>query len=780
MPLRLLLYAYLGLALAASATAHPDNSSLQWGPFRPNLYFGVRPRIHLRHTCEQSDAMAGYGWTAYDPRIGGSQTVHDQGNGLDLTTNFVKDGASWALRVRGTPRSHVDNDNLGTAVIFYLAVDAAGVVCARPPDAPVVDCRADVPGLGPFKLHIRDAVSKNEKTTLHGLHVAVDKLWQAKTIFFDKVNAMNASDTLPGTHNREEGNMQFVQKVFSGAFEFDIVFSPEAYPDPMPSASITHALAAVDASISSRFDAAFSPQPPFDREDYVNCSKSLLSNLLGGIGYFYGDAVVDNSHAPEYDELDLDFWQKAAEARARATPQNMGPYELFSLVPSRPFFPRGFLWDEGFHLLLVLDWDADLAMEIVRSWLSLMDDDGWIAREQILGSEVRSKVPPEFQVQYPHHANPPTLFLVVAAFVDKLTERSPYSGAPSLYLAHPPEAQQLLDELYPLLKRHYHWFRKTQAGDLTSHTRPNSAPDEAYRWKGRTPQHILTSGLDDYPRAQPPHPSELHLDALCWVGSMAGALQTIAEHMGEDADARVFGTHRQRVQQNIDSLHWSAARNTYCDATIKDGAHSLVCHDGYVSLFPFLLGLLGTTHAHLPAVLDLIADDARLWSPHGIRSLSRQDPFYGTDENYWRGPVWININYLVVARLLDLAQSPSSPHQHRARAMYRALRRNVVDTVFNSWRDTGFAWEQYHPDTGAGQRTQHFTGWTALVVKIMALPDLAEQKQPLRPPRPIVAPGGGWGWGVSWVVWLVGLALVVGVFGREVGRGVRLVRARLL
>lgn len=45
MPLRLLPYAYLALALATSVAAHPDNSSLQWGPFRPNLYFGVRPRI---------------------------------------------------------------------------------------------------------------------------------------------------------------------------------------------------------------------------------------------------------------------------------------------------------------------------------------------------------------------------------------------------------------------------------------------------------------------------------------------------------------------------------------------------------------------------------------------------------------------------------------------------------------------------------------------------------------------------------------------------------------
>jgi len=58
--------------------------------------------------------------------------------------------------------------------------------------------------------------------------------------------------------------------------------------------------------------------------------------------------------------------------------------------------------------------------------------------------------------------------------------------------------------------------------------------------------------------------------------------------------------------------------------------------------------------------------------------------------------------------------------------MYNALRKNLVDTVYKSWLETGFAWEQYNPDTGAGQRTQHFTGWTSLVVKIMGMAEVSE------------------------------------------------------
>lgn len=56
--------------------------------------------------------------------------------------------------------------------------------------------------------------------------------------------------------------------------------------------------------------------------------------------------------------------------------------------------------------------------------------------------------------------------------------------------------------------------------------------------------------------------------------------------------------------------------------------------------------------------------------------------------------------------------------------MYSSLRKNLVENVFREWEKTGFAWEQYNPETGVGQRTQHFTGWTSMVVNIMSMPGL--------------------------------------------------------
>lgn len=80
------------------------------------------------------------------------------------------------------------------------------------------------------------------------------------------------------------------------------------------------------------------------------------------------------------------------------------------------------------------------------------------------------------------------------------------------------------------------------------------------------------------------------------------------------------------------------------------------------------------------------------------------------------------MNFLIVRELYNIARVEGK-EQKRAGQLYRELRRNLVETVFESWKETGFAWEQYDPDTGRGQRTQHFTGWTSLVVKIMGMPE---------------------------------------------------------
>lgn len=565
---------------------------------------------------------------------------------------------------------------------------------AGTPTEPETGTKGDVviegmtPELGDFEVRITEGKGDHphfnhpssvekplDRTLVQSGQVPDEALWQVKALLFthikgqidvlvpkyDEKNPPPPAQVYTIAHQPSRGNMHIVQKVFEGPFEFDIIFSSGSAPAKITSEDLTAQIGSVTSGFATRFAEIFKPQAPFFKERYDEFSKSLFSNLLGGIGYFYGDSRVDRSYDSAYEEDNEGFWEEAAEARAKNQAVLEGPSELFTSIPSRSFFPRGFLWDEGFHLLPVIDWDADLTLDIIKSWFQLMDDDGWIGREQILGQEARSKVPEEFQVQYPHYANPPTLFMVIASFLDKLdaikTDTTngglSHDQSYSTQLTNRKAALEYLRTLYPLLKRHYFWFRKTQAGDIKSYDREAFSSKEGYRWRGRTPHHILTSGLDDYPRAQPPHPGELHIDLISWMGMMTRAIKRIAIYLEEEEDVAEFTKYDEAIVRNIDDLHWSTAEKTYCDATIDDyEEHSLVCHKGYISLFPFLTGLVDKDSKRLGAILDLIEDEEELWSPHGLRSLSKSDEFYHTAEDYWRGPVWMPMNYLAVTQLL--------------------------------------------------------------------------------------------------------------------------------
>lgn len=79
----------------------------------------------------------------------------------------------------------------------------------------------------------------------------------------------------------------------------------------------------------------------------------------------------------------------------------------------------------------------------------------------------------------------------------------------------------------------------------------------------------------------------------------------------------------------------------------------------------------------------------------------------------------------------ELAQQPR-PVSRKKRVGYTRNSGETWETRFSDpGRKTGFAWEQYNPDTGKGQRTRDFTGGTSLIVRVLAMPDLPSRSQPL-------------------------------------------------
>lgn len=144
---------------------------------------------------------------------------------------------------------------------------------------------------------------------------------------------------------------------------------------------------------------------------------------------------------------------------------------------------------------------------------------------------------------------------------------------------------------------------------------------------------------------------------------------------------------------------------------------------GYVSLFPFILQLLEPDSPRLEKILSDIRKPDLLWTNFGLRSLAKSSPLYMKrntehDPPYWRGQVWININFLAV-RALHYYGTVEGPHKETAFKVYRELRENIIKNVMEQYFKTGYVWEQYNDKTGKGSGCRPFTGWSGLVVLMM-------------------------------------------------------------
>lgn len=329
--------------------------------------------------------------------------------------------------------------------------------------------------------------------------------------------------------------------------------------------------------------------PAFTPEQ-IEAAKVCLSSVLGGFGFFQGIPSIGIATDVDSESAarSVNKFQRSNDL-VKAQASKPTTVSLFTASPSRTAFPRGFLWDEGFHQMLVSQWSPALSMEVISSWLQAMHfpcgDNvdascvgGWIPREMILGEEARRRVPEEFIVQRLNIANPPTFLLVVDNLLARFSSAQPpitrasakqtsralqkastdlstvseelevvenndealvkkrtvKSGAALVAMEYDAERDIVLDfvrDIYPLLHRWMQWFLHTQRGS-------NKFPG-SFRWRGRSSgdgkviPNTLASGLDDYPRAPVPSADEHHVDLHCWMTKAAAVMARVESTLRE-------------------------------------------------------------------------------------------------------------------------------------------------------------------------------------------------------------------------------------------------------
>src|SRR5271156_6232459 len=234
--------------------------------------------------------MAGYGWEEYDIRNGGRQVIHDAGNGLDLTIDFIKvpggyHGGNWAARIKGVPRED-SSPNAVTTVVFYAGMEGLGSFEFKnePQDLGhegAVILEGQTGELGNFDISITPGPDNSsparsheswdqkplDRTLAASAQIPVEAIWQAKNVMFsimkpevDALVEQYGQENLPPPwqtftipNDIKDGNFHMVQKMFQGPFEFDILFNSRSAPKPLTSADLSEAIATASQGFKKKF-----------------------------------------------------------------------------------------------------------------------------------------------------------------------------------------------------------------------------------------------------------------------------------------------------------------------------------------------------------------------------------------------------------------------------------------------------------------------------------------------------------------------------------------------
>lgn len=451
---------------------------------------------------------------------------------------------------------------------------------------------------------------------------------------------------------------------------------------------------------SDFIDAYFNGNKNAVSSSQMVCALNAHSQLQAGQAFFWGNITL----------ADVVTTQELKSAR------------LFTLTPSRVSYPRGFLWDEGFHQMVNVWMNKESAKLSLQTWMNLQDERGWIGREQIRGVEARKYGPSgDFAYSLTNETNPPTFAFLLGFFINS-------DSAENL---------DLVLETWPKMLGYFNFFLDYQSTNSDS---------SLFRWTENANMDgegnpYYGSGLDDYPRTGPDG-KELpvfNLDLHSWVMMFAQYMEKTSQYIQRHQDKMVEGNETKRgmlghiidsaknytrvFQEVYSNLTNRLNENFFDDSTniyrepLSSDSSNFTEHLGYVNLFPFLFNLGHCTKETKvrKAYFDYMRNESLLWSSYGIRSLSLDDPFFGVGSDYWRGNIWINFNYLVLRAVYLYYMNDEG-----AADFYNELRNNVIKTVCGSLDSTGYLWENFDPLTGEPQDAHPFSGWSSLIVLIIA------------------------------------------------------------
>lgn len=332
-----------------------------------------------------------------------------------------------------------------------------------------------------------------------------------------------------------------------------------------------------------------------------------------------------------------------------------GYFRRESVAPSKAHYVGAWQWDNYFHALAFRYTDAALARDQIAFMLDHQQPDGMIPDAVYDEGTIT-------QLQIP-----------VAAAVTK----PPILGWVAMLVFAQTGDEQMLREIYQPLVRWNSWWFGLNDDDS----------DGIIQYS-----HPFSSGLDDSPLWDQGVPVEA-VDLNTYLCIQMQSLSRMARILGHGHEAEMWQRKSDTLAERMIEHFYDRKAGLFWSQ--KD-------HQSIRVLTPFSLYPLWTGCMPPKIASRLVAhlhDPHTLWTPHPLPTVAINDSHYDPFQ-MWRGPVWININYIFVEAL--------------ARAGYPAAAHDLAERTLRLVMSQNDIYEYYHPITGeAPPKAAPMFGWSA-------------------------------------------------------------------
>jgi mannosyl-oligosaccharide glucosidase len=663
-------------------------------------------------------------WWSTDPRAHGSVSINhpmsDPPEHMYMHIDYFKYGDhAWGLNIRGTATAPGQK----ASIVVYLVNESPqdSSECSLGPGQPESGTHASCTGmslaLGRYSILFPEILTGKHPpraVSVYGADLGTSKTDDIEKAFLAALE--KESTQLP--QQFQAGRLQFVQQTFDETFQMQLVFSLDPDPGQRLSLDLSHVDLEADVQVlqheyaEEKFPEFFLPEPPFNTTKYRQFANSLLANVLGSLTYSSGEGTIDRlKHR----------WKTAQED------QN-GAWELFTTVSSRfSTSPRSRFSSDWNHLLVLADIDLDLVMEVVESWINLIDDGGEVPVAAVLGYQGEEPLSNMRTIDRARDTGRDIvkgLYQVVGQIASDLQESEEHVGTSGT------ENKQRLTQAYDAFKRSLRWERWLVDYSLPKHR----SPSEVQHPLAESEEKLSSDTIQGCSRYEPNIPI-IRVARLCKSATQLKGLHQLATYLGRQDDIPEWSELLALAERAL-AMHWSNVSNAFStlQRPLPWNSHNLChfrnpSHKNETFIEPLVYGLLKPNDPRLEAVLDQTRDTRAFWTDFGVQTKSF-DSSFNPNRTVHISPEY---NARLLTSLHNIATSDGTDSaavdvRTKARKMYAELRRNIINHVHWEWLGNGLiSWEAYELNqwgglSGVGVKSH--VGTAAAMIKIMMMPSL--------------------------------------------------------